>query len=380
MKKKPVVLIIENSIDITGALKSITYTSSDLRDLFDFRFVIPKHSKGRQWIESNGFSRIYELPMKEISKRISSIVLYFPYLIINSFRLGKIIKQNHPSIIHVNDLYNLLGVTVRLLGYKIPYVCHVRFLPDRFPKWLFDIWLKLHFKNACKIIAVSKSVQRMLPPHSNLEVIPGELPLREKYPESIDTGVERNKKTFLYLSNFMTGKGQNFALEAFAKIHHGLPEWKLKFVGGDMSLRKNKFYRVKLSTRAFELGIEEKVEWQGFTDDVEREYKKADIVLNFSESESFSITCLEALFFGRPLIATDCGGPSEIIDHGETGILVPNRDIKAMAKAMQSMALNEQLRIKLSQSARRAVRNNFSAEKTSLRLREIYEIILKNIK
>ena len=51
MKKKPVILIVENSIDVTGALKSITRTAYDLKGAFDFHFVIPKKSRGRTWIE-----------------------------------------------------------------------------------------------------------------------------------------------------------------------------------------------------------------------------------------------------------------------------------------------------------------------------------------
>ena len=56
-------------------------------------------------------------------------------------------------------------------------------------------------------------------------------------------------------------------------------------------------------------------------------------MLNFSESESFSMTCLESLYYGTPLIATDSGGPAELFKHGESGHLVPNRDVQAMAKA-----------------------------------------------
>jgi glycosyltransferase involved in cell wall biosynthesis len=379
MSKKPVVLIIDNSIGVTGALKSITRTTYDLKDSFDFQFIIPRNSEGRSWIEAKSFFRIHELPMLEIRRQISSIALYIPYLLLNAWRLKRIIKENGVSILHVNDLYNLLPVVVRVLGCRVPYICHIRFLPDRFPKWLFNFWLKLHVKNADKIIAVSQSVMRMLPSHINVEVIPNELPVEERYPEKLPTK-ENSKKTFLYLSNYMQGKGQNFALEAFSMIHGALPDWKLKFVGSDMGLKKNESFRESLKMRAVELGLEKKVEWWGFTEEVEKEYKEADIVLNFSESESFSITCLEALFFGRPLIATACGGPEEIIDHQETGILVRNKNVEAMAAAMKELALDERLRVELGQNGKTVVRHKYSIEKTTYRLKEIYEIVLKNVK
>ncbi len=123
-------------------------------------------------------------------------------------------------------------------------------------------------------------------------------------------------------------------------------------------------------------GAEIQIEWAEFTDDVEREYKHADVILNFSESESFSITCLEALYFGRPLIATDCGGPAEIIDNMESGWLVKNKNIDEMAEAMLSLATNEVLRESFSVEGRIRSREKFGLEKTSFRLRDLYNSVL----
>lgn len=377
MKLKPVVLIIDNSIDVTGALKSITRTAFDLKNHFEFHFVIPRKSKGRFWIEGKGFTDISELPMIELSKRVSSVLLYFPYLIINSIRIIQIMRKRKVSLIHVNDLYNLLPLMVKFFGRHVPYICHIRFMPDRFPKRLFDCWLNLHLRHASKIVVVSQSVFRLLPTNSKIRVIHNELPVEERYPEMFRPIDENSDRLFLYLGNYISGKGQNFAIEAFAMIHNEIPGWKLRFVGSDMGLKKNYQYRLNLQKRAKELGIEDKVEWVGFTEEVEWEYKRADVALNFSESESFSITCLEALFFGRPVIASDCGGPSEIIDNGETGLLVPNRDVSSMANAMKYLATNHVERQIMGENARLIVKEKFSYEKTSLRLKEVYEDAIK---
>ncbi len=380
MKSKYKILIIENSVDVTGALKSITRTAYDLKDYFDFCFIIPKRSRGKVWIEGKGFSDILELPIKEISRRASALVLYLPFLIANAIRLKKIIRREEIALLHVNDIYNLLPVMYHWLGGKIPYVCHIRFLPDRFPKVLFNVWLRLHLRYANKIITVSHAVARQLPNHEKIEVVHNELPVEEHYPEVLTPDNSGNTTfTFLYLSNFMSGKGQNFAVEAFAKIYRELPNWKLRFVGGNMGLRKNEQYKIAVQERAKALGVFEKIEWKGFTEDVEMEYKLADVVLNFSESESFSITCLEALFFGRPVIATDCGGPAEIIENGKTGILVENRNIEEMAKAMRTLASNEEIRLPMRELARESVRQKFSVETTSYKIRKQYRIILNGV-
>lgn len=376
--ERPRILIIENSIDVTGALKSITRIAYDLKDQFDFQFVIPTDSRGRSSIEGEMHTVIHELPMREISRRFSSLVCYLPFLVFNTFRLVRIVKEGKIDLIHVNDLYNLLPVIYKLIGGSIPYVCHVRFLPDKFPKVLFNFWLRLHLRYAEKIITVSQAVMKQLPHHSKITVIHNELPVEERYSEMAVPDSAKEIFTFLYLSNFMQGKGQNFALDAFAKVHSQSPNWRLRFVGGDMGLERNRIYKIELQNRAKKIGIFEKTEWIAFTEEVELEYKLADVVLNFSESESFSITCLEALFFGRPVIATDCGGPSEIIEHNETGLLVANRSIKAMAEAMLALANNGELRRKMGRDARSLVRKKFSVENTSYRVGKVYRSILNH--
>lgn len=379
--KKPLILIIENSIDVTGALKSITRTAYDLRDYYEFQFVVPRKAKGSFWIEGKGITSIYEFPMKEMNRRLSSLLVYLPYLLSNAIKLNKLTKRNAVSLIHVNDLYNLLPVVLKWLGSDIPYVCHIRFLPDRFPSWLFNFWLKLHLHYAERVVAVSDSVLKQLKPHPKLALIYNELPVEERFPEGIDHNPAETGFTFLYLANFINGKGQNYALEAFARLHQQLPNWKLKFVGGDMGLKKNMEFETQLKERAKVLGVFDRIEWSGFTEAVELEYRRADIVLNFSESESFSITCLEALYFARPVIATDCGGPAEIIVNRVSGILVGNRNVEEMAKAMLELANNIQLRNELATRAADMVRQKFSVENTSFKFKHMYSQILEgNVK
>jgi glycosyltransferase involved in cell wall biosynthesis len=376
MKPERRILVIENSVDVTGALKSITRTEYDLRSFFSFYFIHPQKSAGRPWVEAKGFKEIHELPMIELGKRPVNIFLYLPRLFQNAARLKRLIKQERIDIVHVNDFYNLLPVVLRLLASNTPYLCHVRFLPDRFPRLLVRFWCWLHIRYASKIIAVSEKVKSQLPKHPKVVVIPNELPVEERHPYVPETATSKGSYTFLYLSNYINGKGQNFALQAFANVHQRLPNWTLRFVGSDMGLSKNKAYKESLVYLVETLGIGHKVSWHGYVEDVEREYKNADIVLNFSESESFSITCVEALYFGRPLIATDCGGPAEIIDHDITGLLVANRSVEKMANAMLRLATDANLRCKLANQGRIGVSEKFSIEKTSLKLKSVYEEVL----
>jgi L-malate glycosyltransferase len=366
MKRKRI-LIIENSIHVTGALKSITHTCYDLKNSFDFIFVLPRHSKGRSFVESQGFLVIYELPLLELSRKLSSWLFYIPMLLINAFRLKRIIRKENIRLIHVNDLYNLLPITVRITGQYIPYICHVRFLPNRFPKKLFSFWLNAHAKYAQYIICVSNFLKEKIPDNPKIKMIYDGHPSMEQHPYPLS-----KSETLLYLSNIIRGKGHEYAVEAFSQLAVSYPTWKLRFVGGNMGLPKNSEFKKELISICEQKGISDQVEWIDFVQDVEKEYKSASIFLNFSESESFSMTCVEAQFFGCPVIATRSGGPAEIVIDHQTGFLIPKRDINSMVSAMHTLMKDDSLRTTFAENGRKIVRQRFSVSDASNQLQQLY--------
>lgn len=363
---KPRILILENSTDVTGALTSIIRSSSYLSNQYEFIFILPRISKGIEFVKQQGFSCL-ELPLKEIRKDFFSLLFYFPFLILNTIKITRLIQTLKIDLVVNNDFYNLLPSTYKFFGGKVLYVCYVRFLPSKFPSLLITLWCGLHERYAQNIIAVSHAVKTELPNQNKVVVIGNELPQSEEVMYS------PSKSTMLlYPANYIRGKGHEYALESFATIAKKYPEWKLCFVGGDMNLQKNKDFKKELIKRAEALHITDQVEWRGFSNDIASLYKESSIVLNFSESESFSLTCLEAMFYGRAVIATACGGPSEIIDTNETGILVPVNDLNAMAKGIEFILSHPIEREAMASRAYQKVRIKFSNQNTIEKLGEIY--------
>lgn len=358
---RPKILLIENSIDVTGALNSALHTAVFLRETFEFVFVLPKGSKAIEVVQTSGFE-VIELQMREIRKNIFDLLVYLPSLLINAFRLVGIIRKHKVASILNNDFYNLLPVVLRILVPRIHYVCYVRFLPDRFPKLLRSVWFGLHNRYSAALVVVSEAVRQRLPNSSKVVVIGNEHPVDTHLP------FDPSSRVILYPANYTRGKGQQYALEAFKEIHMRYPDWRLKFVGSDLGLAKNRQFREELQERSRELKYGSAVEFQGFCPTIREEYARAGIVLMFSESESFSLICLEAMFFERPLIATRCGGPEEIVKNEETGLLVANRSVAEMQSAMQTLIEDPSLRAFLAGNARRDVLARFSPEKTTRKL------------
>src|SRR5262249_38619380 len=100
-------------------------------------------------------------------------------------------------------------------------------------------------------------------------------------------------------------------------------------------------------------------------------YDGAIAALNFSVSESFSMTVLEASAKGVPVIATRSGGPAEIIEDGISGILVPVDDVASMAAAIRLLVCNRDYRSSIGRAAAERVRGTFSLDGFCRQLREV---------
>lgn len=372
MNKMKKVLIIENSVAITGSLHAVLRTSIALCNEYEFVFILPFGSKAVDLLREKNF-KTYEVPLYEISKSFQSILLYIPRLIRSAYRVRQIARAENISAIHVNDFYNLILPLWKIAGAPYPYLCYVNFVPDRFPLPLRWIWINSHLLFSSHIIAVSNYVLRQLPVHQKVMCIPDALP------DEVVAGSEEKKNRLLFLGNFIQGKGQDRAIRAFASIAAHFPDWKMRFVGGDMGLEKNRVYRQSLSDLADELGIATQIEMSGFSSDVAKEYQQASIALNFSVSESFSLTVQEAMFYGCPIIATRSGGPAELIKDHHSGILVTVNDVEQMSTAMKTLIENPAERERLRSNAWIAIREQYSKAKTIELLGEVYrEMILSH--
>lgn len=350
------ILIIDNSTAYTGALKCALNQAVLLSDQHTVSFLLPTESTATSIVEEKGFS-VYRLPMREIKRSIGALIKYPFFLIANSIRLHVLVKKHQIDIVQCNDFYNLLGAVLRLFDPGIRLIVYIRFLPAVMPAPLRKFWTAVAQRYAEQVVAVSDAVLNQLPKHPKNRRIYDPVFLSEKYPPP--AAASSMYINLLYLGNYIPGKGQNFALEAFMLAYHQEPRLRLRFVGGDMGLAKNKDFRQGLQTLVAQEQLTDCVSFSGFVDDIEQTMKESAIALNFSEAESFSMTCLEAAFYGIPLIATRCGGPEEIICHNETGILVPVGDIVAMSEAILTLARNPSLRQQFADRGRDYVRQKF---------------------
>jgi glycosyltransferase involved in cell wall biosynthesis len=89
-------------------------------------------------------------------------------------------------------------------------------------------------------------------------------------------------------------------------------------------------------------------------------YERAAVVACPSHREGFGVVCAEAMAYGRPVVASAVGGLLDLVVDGETGMLVPPRDVPALRAALERLLGDRALRRRLGEAARERIRRHFS--------------------
>ena len=120
------------------------------------------------------------------------------------------------------------------------------------------------------------------------------------------------------------------------------------------------------------MGLGGHVQFLGVRNDIPDLLAASDTVLMPSITEGFPRTAIEAMAAGKPVIATKVGGTPEAVIDGETGLIVPARNLNTMSAAIVQLVDDTELQIKMGLAGRKRAEENYSVEKYVLRLDEIY--------
>jgi glycosyltransferase involved in cell wall biosynthesis len=168
------------------------------------------------------------------------------------------------------------------------------------------------------------------------------------------------------------GKGHKELFDAVASLKERYPIRAL-IVGGGR--REDEIKQL-----AADLGLAEQVHFLGSRRDVPDLLRAMDIFVLPSYSEGVSLALLEAMAAGLPVIASVVGGLPEVVRHGENGLLIPPRDVDALAAALERLLADPEYAQHLGETARREAREKFSLERLGREVNEIYgEVVEKKI-
>lgn len=126
-----------------------------------------------------------------------------------------------------------------------------------------------------------------------------------------------------------------------------------------------------------ELGLADTVEFTGFRSDVDRLVRAFDMLVISSSSEGFSLTAVQALASGTPVVATRSGGPEEILEDGAGGLLVASESPTALADGILRMSTDARARAAFIARGRRIVEARFSLPRMISDYESLYEELLE---
>ena len=109
--------------------------------------------------------------------------------------------------------------------------------------------------------------------------------------------------------------------------------------------------------------FQDRVLFTGYRSDVEAILPAFDIYANTSVHEGVSLTILEAMAAGLPVVATAVGGTPEVVVDGETGVLFPSRKVTACADALVSLSRSREMRNKMGRAGRDRVEARFGSKR-----------------
>lgn len=255
--------------------------------------------------------------------------------------VNKLIKSYNPDLVLGIDVHaNLLIQINKLLFFqntKTLLTTHIDLGKTIMAKsgFLANFFLKkiigFLYNQANTLVCVSKSLGQDLSKtfkiKKRISVIYNgysNLKSRQKVPEK----PLKKSYTIITVARLVEQKDHQTLIKAFRLVQEKLPNTKL-LIASDGPLKQD---LMKLVSR---LGLSRKISFLGWVKDISPYLKKSDIFVLSSKREGFGYVLIEAMSYGKPIISTNTPyGPSEILDNGKYGILVPMGDEEAMKKAI----------------------------------------------
>jgi glycosyltransferase involved in cell wall biosynthesis len=301
------------------------------------------------------------------------------------WRLVRFIKRNKIDLVHTNSLKSDIigGAAGRLAARPVLWHIRDRIDNDYLPKSVVHVFRFLCRTVPNYVIANSFATLRTLWPSSG----PSRLSVRRQKPEMVvvhdGTNVgelDHQPKRALgpvrigLVGRICPWKGQHIFLQAAAIVRKAYPNTEFLMIGA--ALFGEHEFENELHRLTRELALDDVVRFAGFRKDVEAAIAELDVLVHASTiGEPFGQVIIEGMAAGKPIVATNGGGVPEIVQDGDTGILVPMGDSQAMAAAISRLLANPVLAKAMGDRGRKRVLDQFTIGHTARKVEDIYDSI-----
>jgi glycosyltransferase involved in cell wall biosynthesis len=184
---------------------------------------------------------------------------------------------------------------------------------------------------------------------------------------------QRGRFRVVTLGRLDTVKGHDLLIDAFSQVAGAHPDWDLSIYGDGPE-------QPALEARIQALGLGSRISLLGTTDHVAGRLRECDLFVLSSRAEGFPNALAEAMACGLPVVSFDChSGPADLIRDGVDGVLVPPKDVPALARAMAALMDSPAERARLASRAPEVV-ERFSEARILERWEEVIGAVSRSIK
>ncbi|MHA1829480.1 MAG: glycosyltransferase family 4 protein [Candidatus Heimdallarchaeaceae archaeon] len=298
--------------------------------------------------------------------------------IIPFFRCIQFLTQHEVDLVHLNNSAHtgwqwLLACKVL----KRKCITHQRGFVS------FDNMAKWQAKKFDVIICISHAIEKSLHEKGifNTTVLYNCIDVDEfgsnvtKSPAEIKCEFGLDCSTFLIglVANFQEWKGHITVVNAIAEIKEKYPNVVCLLVGDISKVKEDQMYFYSVKREIESRGLNKNVIITGFREDIANIINALDILVHSSiRPEPFGRVIIEAMSLGKPVIATNIGGPSEIIENEISGVLVPPQDVITLSCKIIELMNDHFMREQIGQRAKKRVIKEFNIWKYSEKVTSIY--------
>ncbi len=292
-----------------------------------------------------------------------------------SWKLSRFMKKRMVDALHANSLKaDILGaISARLAG--VPLVWHVR---DRIETDYLPAPAVHAFRWLCAtlpdhVIANSKATMATLGPSKkeNRSVVYCGVHM----PDFAIPYTSKTNPVIGLVGRISPWKGQDVFIRAAHLVRQRFPNVQYKIIGSVMF--GEEAYEREIRDTVAKLGLADAIEFTGFQENVRKAMRELDILVHASTTgEPFGQVVAEGMSLAKPVVATCGGGVPEVLEHAQSGILVPMRDAGTMAKAIIWLLENPQQASDMGKAARHRIQSHFQVDHAATQVADIYERLL----
>lgn len=366
------VLFIHSSSELYGSDKSLLYLIQNLdKSKFKVHVILPEDGPLVEKIKEDNNVTIHIFEVAVLRRKNFSLKGGYSYIInfYNSFKyLSKYIKKNKIDIVYTNTAVVFPGAIAAKIN-NVKSVWHIReIIKNKAENYIIGKMV-----NSFSDIIIANSLatgNAICKDKTKMKVIYNAVEEKKN-----KTNINSNKNNHVYIG--MAGrinrwKGQTLFVDAAEIVHSRCPN--AKFLIGGSAYKGEEYLLDELNIYISSKNLDNVINTLGQIDDMDSFYDKLDIfVLPSIQPEPFGLVVIEAMEKEIPVIATNHGGPTEIINNNTDGYLVNYNSPDEMADKIIYLINNVNKREIIGKRGQEKKRNMFSLNKT---VGEIEQVLL----